>query len=88
MRIPLERAVLCLRLLVEGSSIRAAERITGTHRDTIGRLVLLAGGRCEGLLAELVRNVPVRDVETSELWAFVAMKVPAPVESERGFRGK
>ncbi len=74
MRIPLERAVLCLRLLVEGSSIRTAERITGTHRDTIGRLVLLAGGRCERLLAELVRNVPVHDVETSELWAFVGMK--------------
>lgn len=74
LRIPLERAVLCLRLLVEGGSIRAAERITGTHRDTIGRLVLVAGGRCERLLAELVRDVPVQDVETSELWAFVGMK--------------
>jgi len=72
MRIPLDRAVLCLSLLVEGNSIRATERITGTHRDTLCRLLVLAAGKCEALLAELIRNVPVAHVETDELWAFIA----------------
>lgn len=43
MRIPTERAILCLNLIVKGTSIRATERITGTHRDTICKVVVLAG---------------------------------------------
>lgn len=38
MRLPLEKATLVLSLLVEGSSIRSTERVTGVHRDTICRL--------------------------------------------------
>ncbi len=33
MRIPMEKAALALQLLVEGSSVRTTERITGLHRD-------------------------------------------------------
>lgn len=63
-----------LNLLVEGSSIRAAERITGHHRDTIMRLLVLVGGRCQRFLAEPVRDVPVQDVQADEIWGFVEMK--------------
>jgi transposase-like protein len=34
-RLPREKAILCLRLLLEGNSIRSVERPTGVHRDTI-----------------------------------------------------
>ncbi len=74
MRIPFDRAVTCLSLLVEGMSIRATERITGTHRDTVCRLLVLAGGKCEALLAELIQDVEVANVEADELWAFINMK--------------
>lgn len=74
MRLPVDRAILVLNLLVEGSSIRAAERITGHHRDTICRLLVLVGGRCERFLAELVQAVPVHDVQADEIWGFVGMK--------------
>ncbi len=74
MRIPFERAVLCLNLLTEGSSIRAAERITGTHRDTICRLLVLVGGKCSKLLAEMVQGVAVENLQADELWSFVGMK--------------
>ena len=43
MRLDMDRAVLCLSLLTEGTSIRSAERISGTHRDTIMRLLRKAG---------------------------------------------
>jgi transposase-like protein len=52
MRIPLDRALLCIRLIVEGNSIRSTERITGVHRDTILALLVKAGERCERLLDE------------------------------------
>jgi hypothetical protein len=43
MRVKLDDAKLVLRLLTEGSSVRAAERVTGIHRDTICRLIVLFG---------------------------------------------
>lgn len=74
MRIPFDRAVMCLSLLVEGMSIRATERITGAHRDTVCRLLVLAGGKCEALLETLVHDVEVANVEADELCAFVVKK--------------
>lgn len=74
MRIPLEKAVLCLTLLIEGNSIRSTERITDVHRDTILDLLVKAGGRCEQLLNDRIQGIPVRDVEADEMWGFVGMK--------------
>ncbi len=74
MRLPFDRAVLVLSPLSEGTSIRSAERVTGHHRDTICRLVLVAGGKCEALLATMNQAVEVENVEVDELWAFVEMK--------------
>jgi transposase-like protein/IS1 family transposase len=74
MRLSLDKATLCLSLLVEGSSIRSTERVSGVHRDTIMRLLGVAGRKCESLLNRLVRSVEVQDVQADELWAFVGMK--------------
>jgi IS1 family transposase len=70
----MEKAVLALRLLLEGSSIRSVERTTELHRDTIMRLLVLAGEKCEKIIARHVRNINVRDVECDEIWAFVGKK--------------
>jgi transposase-like protein/IS1 family transposase len=74
MRLPMDRAVLVLSLMVEGMSIRSAERVTGHHRDTIMRLMVLAGRKCERLLDSLVKGVEVEDVEADEIWGYVGMK--------------
>jgi len=74
MRIDLDKAVLCLSMLTEGSSIRSTERVSGIHRDTICRLLRKAGEKCEALLNRLVRSVAVTDVQADELWCFVGMK--------------
>lgn len=74
MYLPLDKAVLCLQLLVEGNSLRSVERITGVSLHTLLDLLLLAGEKCERLLNEKVKNVPVRDVQCDEVWGFVGMK--------------
>lgn len=74
MRLPVDRAVLVLSLLVEGNSIRSTERVTGHHRDTITRLLVLVGGKCEALLEDLMKDVEVKDVQADEIWAYVGMK--------------
>jgi transposase-like protein len=74
MRLPIEKALLVLKLLVEGNSIRSTERITGVEKKTIISLLVLAGEKCERLLEEKIKAVPVRDVQADEIWSFVGMK--------------
>jgi IS1 family transposase len=74
MRLDLDKAELCLKLLTEASSIRTTERVAGVHRDTIMRLLRKAGEKCEALMNRIVRRVPVQDVQADELWCFVGMK--------------
>jgi len=72
--IPQDRVVLALRLLLEGNSIRSTERITNLDRNTIMRLLVLAGEKCEKLMGRLIVNVPVKDVQCDEIWAYVQKK--------------
>jgi transposase-like protein/IS1 family transposase len=74
MRLPLEKALLCLQLLVEGNSIRSAERITGVEKKTILSLLVLVGEKCERLLDEKIKDLPVKDVQADEMWGYVGMK--------------
>lgn len=74
MYLPMDKAVLCLRLLVEGNSIRSTERITGVNRNTILDLLVLAGEKCERLLNDKIKGLSVRDVQADEMWGFVGMK--------------
>ena len=74
MTVPVDKAVLALQLLVEGTSIRSTERVTGLHRDTIMRLLVLAGERCEKLIGRKIRNVPVQEVQCDEIWGYVQKK--------------
>src|SRR4030095_1099842 len=74
MRLPWQRVLLVLQLLCEGASVRAVERLTGTEKKTILRLLAQVGPGGERMLAETVKDVPVADVECDELWTFVRCK--------------
>jgi transposase-like protein/IS1 family transposase len=69
-----DKIELCIRLLVEGNSVRSTERISGVHRDTILRLLETVGERCLMLQETLVKGVKVANVEADEIWAYVGMK--------------
>jgi IS1 family transposase len=74
MYLPIEKAEMVLKLLLEGNSVSTVERITEVHHTTILKLLVLAGEKCERIMAEKIRNVEVRDVECDELWAFIGKK--------------
>lgn len=80
MRIELKDAVTALSLLLEGMSIRAVERITGLHRDTIDDLILVVGENCGRLLESKIKNVEAKDVQLDELWSFVGCKEKTRVD--------
>lgn len=69
-----DKIELCIKLLVEGNSIRSTERIADVHRDTILSLLETVGKRCLMLQETLIKNVKVTDVQADEIWAFVGMK--------------
>lgn len=74
MRLPMDKAEAILKLLVEGMSIRSIERVTQVHRDTIMRLLLLAGERSEKLMDAKMRNLRTRYVQVDEIWCYVGKK--------------
>ncbi len=74
MYLPVEKAEMVLRLLLEGNSVSSVERITDVHHTTILKLLVLAGEKCERIMGEKIRNVPVRDVQCDELWSFIQKK--------------
>jgi transposase-like protein/IS1 family transposase len=74
LRIEPEKAFMVIRLLCEGTGIRACERLTGLNRRTVLGILETAGRKCAQLLDAKVRNIPARNVETDELYSFVHCK--------------
>jgi IS1 family transposase len=74
MYLPLPKAESILKLLVEGCSIRSIERLTDVNRDTILRLLVVAGEKCDRLLSDRIRGLEVSDVQADEIWGYVWCK--------------
>jgi IS1 family transposase len=81
-----ERQLAALNLLVEASGIRACERITGIHRDTLCRLVVRFGDACRDFLDEKMRGLRLEHIECDEIWTFVAKKQARLTTTERAER--
>jgi IS1 family transposase len=71
---PPEKVEAVITLLVEGCSIRSIQRIMGIDQNTIMKILVLAGDRCQRLLESKCHDVPVTDVECDEIWGFVGCK--------------
>ena len=60
--------------LVEGSSIRSVERMTGVHRDTIMRLGVHVGTKCGATMDAMMHGLDCKRLELDEIWAYVSKK--------------
>src|SRR5271154_1912146 len=69
-----EKKVAAISMLCEGASIRAVERITGIHGDTIGRLALRIGQACQKIMDEKMRGLTCKQIEVDEIWGFIGAK--------------
>jgi hypothetical protein len=67
----LQKTQVCATCLLEGNSIRSTERITGLNKNTIMRTLVLAGAQCEKVSEEMIRNVPVSEIQADEFWAYI-----------------
>ena len=69
-----DKQIAVIAALAEGSSIRAIERMTGIHRDTIMRLGVRIGEGCTALLDAKMRDLPCNRLEIDEVWGFIGKK--------------
>ncbi len=72
--LPTEKKVLAVSMLAEGSSIRAIERVTGVHRDTIMRLGVRTGEACAKIQDAKMRNIQSSEIQIDEIWGFIGKK--------------
>jgi IS1 family transposase len=69
-KLPLEKRVQILTMLVEGSSMRSVSRVCGVSINTVTKLLVDAGTACAAFHDERVRNVTAKAVQCDEIWSF------------------
>ena len=78
-----EKKVQAISMLAEDSSIRAIERITGVHRDTIMRLGVRVGKACEKIHDTKMQGLICKNIEVDEIWGYIGKKQKNVTPAER-----
>jgi IS1 family transposase len=78
-KLPLDKRVQILSMLVEGSSMRSVSRVLDVSINTVARYVELAGKACDAFHNRSVHDVQAKRVQADEIWSFYyAKKINAP----------
>ncbi len=81
--LPIEKQALVANALAEGSSIRAIERMTRIHRDTIMRLGVKIGQACTNMMDKTMVNLPCKRIQMDEIWGFVGCKRKTLIQTNK-----
>jgi IS1 family transposase len=73
-KLPTEKRIQILTLLVEGNSLRAAARITDTAFNTVAKLFVDAARACADYQYRALRNLKCKRLQLDEVWSFVYAK--------------
>lgn len=73
-KLPIEKRVKIINLLVEGTSLRATSRIADVSINTVTKLLIDVGRACESFHHETVKNIASKRVQCDEIWSFVYAK--------------
>jgi IS1 family transposase len=88
-KLPLEKRVQILNMLVEGSSMRSIERVAGVSINTVSKLLIEAGKAAEAFHDRTVHGLKTAQLQCDEIWSFCyAKKVnAAKVKGQPEFAG-
>jgi IS1 family transposase len=86
-RLSLEKRAQLVGLLVEGSSIRAASRLSGVAYATVIKFVADIGRACTEYQDKTIRNVTAKRVQADEIWAFCYAKDKNVPDHMKGHKG-
>jgi IS1 family transposase len=86
-KLPRDKRIQIVSLLVEGMSLRAITRITGVSINTVTKLLEDAGQACSQFQNIAFRGLHCRRIQVDEIWAFCYAKqknVPAAKAAPEG----
>src|SRR5690349_5627872 len=86
-KLPLQKRVQIINLLVEGNSLRSTSRIADVSINTVTKLLVDVGRACEKFHNEMVQNIKAERIQADEIWSFVYSKeknVPEGMEGKAG----
>jgi len=87
-RLTKQERVRVIAALVEGNSIRATVRMTGTAKNTVVKLLVDIGQACERYHDKVMVNLPCKRLQVDEIWSFCYAKqknIPEEHQGEFGF---
>jgi IS1 family transposase len=73
-KLPIDKRVQVINLLVEGNSLRATSRIADVSINTVTKLLVNVGAACEKFHNNHVVAVDSKRIQCDEIWSFVYAK--------------
>src|SRR6266550_1726866 len=86
-RLSMERRAQVIQALVEGTSVRATCRMTGTAKGTVLRLLAEVGTACAAFHDRMVRGIKAKRIQCDEIWSFTYGKERNLPDKLRGTPG-
>jgi IS1 family transposase len=83
-KISIEKQVQVITALVEGNSIRATCRMTGTAKGTVTRLLTSVGKACALYQDKTLINLNSKHIQCDEIWSFCYAKQKNVPENKQG----
>ena len=86
-RLPIEKRVQIVTMLVEGMSMRSVSRVADVSINTVSKLLADVGVACADYQDRAMRNLTLTNIQVDEIWAFIGAKarnVPADADPALG----
>lgn len=87
-RLDASKRAMMISALVEGNSLRAVSRMTGTSKNTVVKLLVEVGTACAIYQDQVFRGLKLKRLQCDEIWSFCYAKdknVPADKKGEFGY---
>src|SRR3954471_13432351 len=86
-KLPVEKRVQIINLLVEGNSLRSTSRIADVSINTVSKLLVDLGDACSTYQNDALRGIHSQRVQCDEIWSFVYAKAKNVPTEKRGTFG-
>jgi IS1 family transposase len=86
-RLPIEKRIQIINLLVEGMSMRAISRISDVSINTVTKLLEETGAACAEFQDKNIRGLTGKRVQCDEIWAFCYAKEKNDAPEHKGELG-
>ncbi len=86
-RLKQEKQVQIISALVEGNSIRATSRMTGTAKGTVLKLLADVGEACSDYQNKVFRDLSCKRLQCDEIWSFCYAKEKNVPDDKKGHFG-